>query len=59
MSPRPGNADAQGASLPLAVAFVVHASRNIVVQALDGHGHTGRGVTPWPYVAGWLGVLAA
>ncbi|HLZ77638.1 ATP-binding protein [Phenylobacterium sp.] len=55
MSPRPGNASTSVHSAQQAVAFVVHASRNIVVQAL-GVGMvvvTGLNVTPWPYVAGW------
>ncbi len=55
MSPRLGNAAAPQNSLKQALAFAVHASRNIVVQVL-GLGMvilTALNVTPWPYVAGW------
>ena len=55
MSPRPGNAAAPARSAQQAVAFVVHASRNVVVQAL-GVGMVviaALNVTPWPYVACW------
>ena len=65
MSPRPGNAERPIQSATQAVAFVVHASRNIVVQAL-GVGMVviaALNVTPWPYVASWTAmavvVLAA
>ena len=61
MSPRPGNAGAPSRMLlPNAIAFVVHASRNVVVQIV-GVGMvvlTALNVTPWPYVAGWAGVAA-
>jgi signal transduction histidine kinase/ActR/RegA family two-component response regulator len=55
MSPRPGNAATPIQSATQAVAFVVHASRNVVVQAL-GVGMVilaGLNVIPWPYVVCW------
>jgi len=55
MSPRSANAALQPASLRKALAFAVHVSRNVFVQAL-GLGMvilTALNVTPWPYVAGW------
>ncbi|MGZ6048992.1 MAG: ATP-binding protein [Phenylobacterium sp.] len=65
MSPRPGNAGTSTRSASQALAFAVHASRNIVVQTL-GVGMVilaGLHVTPWPYVVCWslmaLVVLAA
>jgi signal transduction histidine kinase/ActR/RegA family two-component response regulator len=55
MSPRPGNVASSAPSPKQAVAFAVHASRNVVVQVV-GLGMvvlTGLDVFPWPYVAGW------
>ena len=55
MSPSPGSARAPAHSAQQAVAFVVHASRNVVVQGL-GVGMViiaALNVTPWPFVAGW------
>ncbi len=55
MSPRPGNAVSTARSTTQAVAFAVHASRNVMVQTV-GVGMVilaGLNVTPWPWVAGW------
>src|SRR4051794_1937956 len=61
MSPRPGTPAASNASFPHAVAFIVHATRNIVVQVagLAMVVLTALNVTPWPYVAGWAVVAIA
>src|ERR1700761_3872310 len=59
MSPRQGNAVQPARSASQAVAFAVHASRNVMVQTA-GVGMVilaALNVTPWPWVAGWT-VLA-
>ena len=55
MSPRQGNAVQPARSAAQAVAFAVHASRNIMVQAVGVAMVilAGLNVTPWPWVAGW------
>jgi signal transduction histidine kinase/CheY-like chemotaxis protein len=55
MSPRPGNPPMPSQSLHRAVAFAVHASRNLIVQVV-GVGMvvlTCLNIMPWTLVAGW------
>lgn len=60
MSPRPGTPPATaGLAQAPAVAFTVHATRNVVIQAL-GVGMAvvaALNVTPWPPVVGWGAVI--
>ena len=61
MSPRPGTPPGSTGFAPAqAVAFVVHASRNVVIQVvgLAMVVMTALNVTPWPYVAGWATAAA-
>jgi signal transduction histidine kinase/ActR/RegA family two-component response regulator len=55
MPPRPGTSTAARHGLPHAVAFAIHASRNLVVQATGMAMVVINGliVLPWPMVAGW------
>ena len=55
MSPGPGSVPKPSSPVPQAVAFAVHASKNVLVQ-VAGAGMVviaGLNVTPWPFVLCW------
>jgi signal transduction histidine kinase/CheY-like chemotaxis protein len=61
MSPRPGKTATALNIFPNALAFAVHANRNLIVQGVGVAMVVAAciNVTPWPYVAGWTVIAVA